>query len=139
MEAVLSIVLISIVFVSAERQPRYSNEWAVEMKNCTNEEADTVAARLGLRNFGKVRAYNHFGKCIMFSSVHQVGSIENVYRFVYEEGSISPVKLTDKTFNFIDEAQVLNKYFFKKNYAPINVKPHSPQVGIGWGQVGVLH
>ena len=54
MKAVLSTLFISIVLVTAERQPRYSNEWAVKMKNCTNEEADTVAARLGLRNFGKV-------------------------------------------------------------------------------------
>ena len=111
MEAVLSALFISVVLVTAERQPRYSNEWAVEMKNCTNEEADTVAARLGLRNFGKVRAYNHFSKCIYVSSVHQIGSIENMYRFVYEEGSISPAKLTDKAFNFMDEAQVLKKLF----------------------------
>ena len=62
-----------------------------------------------------------FVRAYMFSFIHQIGSIENVYRFVYEEGSISPAKLTDKTFNFMDEAQVLNKYFVRNMINPCMV------------------
>ena len=34
---------------------------------------------------------------------------------------------------------VLQCSLFRTDYAPINVMPHLPQVGPGWGHIGVLH
>ena len=30
-------------------------------------------------------------------------------------------------------------HLYTRHYAPINVMPHLPQVGPGWGHIGVLH
>ena len=35
--------------------------------------------------------------------------------------------------------EVIYMSIYTVSYAPINVMPHLPQVGPGWGHIGVLH
>ena len=58
-----------------------------------------------------------------------------IYRFTFG-ASLARQTISVHGYNFVNLREIMENY---AAYAPINVMPHLPQVGLGWGHIGVLH